>query len=446
MRRLSTAVALSGGLMLVTSFSASASAQTPSRSATPVGRMGLQAIVGVPASLSGDGRFVAFESSVRLVPADVNESGDIYVLDRETGKLTLESVTPDGHSTNGTSSNPHLSGDGRWLLFESSSTNLFGTGARTRTDLILRDRLTGTMRGLTRPLPVDDVVNSSAGSVISADGRVVAFASHDTTLVADGDANGGDNDIYVLTLETGRIVRASVTSGGVQPAAGSSFGPSLNADGTMVAFTSTADLDRGGAAFERTQVWVRDLVHGTTRLVSASTNGAPGNMASHSASISGDGRLVAFSSGASNLGPSDENKLSDIYVRDVQAGTTTLVSRTKRGKAANGDSSRPMIATDGQFIAFVSEASDLTCQKICASGGTDNNLLTDVYLADLRDGSTRRLSGDADRAWWAASQAPAIDAHGTTVVFSSREPIDPRDVASDFDLFLWIRLSPQAGS
>jgi Tol biopolymer transport system component len=447
MRRLSPAVALSGGLMLVTSFSISAYAQSPSRFATPVGRMGLQAIVGSPASLSGDGRFVAFESTVKLVPADVNESADIYVLDRETGKLTLESVTPEGRSTNGSSNNPHLSADGRWLLFESSSTNLLGTGAKTRTDLILRDRLTGTMRGLTRPLPADDVVNSSGGSVISADGKVVAFASHDTMLVADADANGGDNDVYVLTIDTGRIVRASVTSAGVQPASGSSFSPSLNADGTMVAFTSSADLDRAGAMLERTQVWVRDLVHGTTRLVSAAASGGPGNMASHSPSISGDGRLVAFSSGASNLGPSDDNKLSDIYVRDVQAGTTTLVSRTKRGKAANGDSSRPAIAADGQFVAFVSEASDLTCQKrICASGGADDNLLTDVYLADLRDGSTRRLSGDADRAWWAASQSPAIDAHGTTIVFPSREPIDPRDVASDFDLFLWIRLSPQAGS
>jgi Tol biopolymer transport system component len=404
--------------------------------------MALPMIVNAPASLSADGRLVAFESGARLVPADENDAHDIYVLDRETNRLTLESVAFDGRSSNGTSGNPHLSGDGRWLLFESSGTNLLG--GMKRVDLILRDRLTGTMRGLTRQLPVDDAMNSSGGSVISADGRVVAFSSHDTRLVSDVDANAGDNDVYVLTLDTGRVVRASVTSAGVHPSSGSSFGPSLSADGTMVAFTSTADLEHGGATLDRAQVWVRDLVHGTTRLVSASASGGPGNLPSHTASISGDGRFVAFTSIASNLVAGDENKLSDIYLRDLQTGATTLVSRTKRGKAANGDSSRPQISADGRFVVFVSEASDLACQKRC--GGDDNNLLTDIYLADLRDGSTQRLSGEADRAWWAASQAPAIDAHGTTVVFPSKEPIDPRDVAGDYDLYLWSRLSPSAGS
>jgi Tol biopolymer transport system component len=410
-------------------------------------RLALDSIVGTPASLSADGRYVAFTSLARLVPADVNDAPDIYVLDRETGQLTLESVTPEGRSANGSSVNPHLSGDGRWLLFESSATTLMHADRQQRTDVILRDRLNGTMRAVSRPRAAADDAHVDSGSVISADGRIVAFASHDMDLIDGIDANGDGNDIYVLTLETGRIVRASVTSEGVQLPAGSSFSPSLNADGTVVAFTSTADLERGGSApLERSQVFVRDLAHSTTRLVSAAASGGAPNQVSHSASISGDGRLVAFVSMATNLGPADENKLSDVYVRDLQTGAITLVSRTRRGKAANGDSSRPAISVDGQFLAFVSESSDLACSKACGSGGPDNNLLPDVYLADLRDGTTQRLSGDADRAWWAASQAPAIDAHGAIVVFPSKEPIGARDLAGDFDLFIWIRALAQAGS
>jgi Tol biopolymer transport system component len=419
--------------------------EAQSRAAAPLTRLALDAIIGAPASLSADGRYVAFQSLARLVPADVNDAPDIYVLDRASGQLTLESVRPDGGSANGSSVNPHLSGDGHWVLFESAATDLMRVDARQRVDIVLRDRLTGTMRGISRPRAANDAATDT-GSAISADGRVVAFASHDTDLVDGVDANGGENDIYVLTLETGRVVRASVTSAGAQPATGPSFAPTLNADGTVVAFTSTADLEGGGAALERLQVFVRDLARGTTRLVSASPTGAVANQVSHSASISGDGRFVAFASMATNLGPADDNRLSDIYVRDLQTGAMRLASRTRRGKAANGDSSRPAISADGQFVAFVSESSDLACAKGCGSGGADNNLLTDVYLADLHDGITQRLSGDADRAWWAASSAPAIDAQGAIVVFPSKEPIGVRDLGGDFDLFIWIRIEPHAGS
>lgn len=415
--------------------------------ARPLARLALGEVVESPASLSADGRFVAFESRTGLVPADVNNAVDIYVLDRATGRLTLESVAVDGGSGNGSSGEPRLSADGRWLVFHSGATNLTPetVASGQRVDVYLRDRLTGVTRGLTRPHPAGDATNAGGGAVISGDGRVVAFVSSDTGLVPGVDANGHVTDIYVLTLTTGAIVRASVTSSGVQPTKGSSFAPRLNDDGTIVAFTSSADLEHGGEPFETPQVFVRDLARGTTRLVSVASDGRPANQTSHSASLSADGRLVAFVSMASNLAPGDDNRLSDIYVRDLETGTTRLVSRSRRGKAGNGHSARPMLSADGRFLAFVSEASDLSCdRRRCATGEVDDNLLTDVYLADLRAGTIRRLSGAADHAWFTASQAPAIDAHGTTIVFPSKEPIDPRDVANDFDLFVWLR--PPAAS
>jgi Tol biopolymer transport system component len=416
--------------------------------ARPLARLALDTLMDAPASLSADGRYVAFETRAGLVPGDVNKNVDVYVLDRTTGRLTLESVAFDGRSANGTSNAPRLSGDGRWLVFQSGATNLVRESLGQRQDVYLRDRVAGTTRGLAPGLPLDDVLHASGGPVISKDGRVVAFWSHATQLVDGVDANGTGGDVYVLTLDTGTIVRASVTSRGVQQAAGVSFAPSITADGTIVTFTSTADLENqnGGAAFERSQIFVRDLARGTTRLVSAAPNGRGGNQISHGSAISADGRFVAFVSMASNLGPADDNRLSDVYVRDLQTGTIALVSRTRRGKAGNGASSRPAISADGQFVAFVSEASDLECGRRCAPIEVDDNLLTDVYLADLRGGTIQRVSGAADHAWWTASQSPAMDAHATTVAFPAREPIDPRDLDGDFDLFIWIRSSLPAGS
>ncbi len=418
---------------------AHAQTQTPTQTAAPVPIALPLVRQALPASLSTDGRYVAFETRAALAPMDVNNNSDVYVLDRATGQVTLESITFDGGSANGTNSHPRLSADARWLVFESGASNLIRESAGMVVDIVLRDRATGTTRAISRPHPHNDASTNSGGPAISADGRVVAFWSHDTQLVSGADANGEYSDIYVLTLATGEMVRASVTSNGQQPSTGGSFAPSLNAAGTMVAFTSTSDLEHAGSAVTRAQVWLRDLAKGTTRLVSASSNGTPGNQISHSPSLSDDGRMVTFVSMASNLGPSDDNKLSDVYVRDLQTGTVTLVSRTRRDKAGNGNSSRAVISGDGQFVAFVSEASDLLCQRRCAGSDLDENLLTDIYVVDLRGGTTRRVSGRVDQTWWAASQAPAIDAHGATIAFPAKEPIDPRDVEADYDLFIWTR-------
>ena len=412
----------------------------PGRVAQPLVRLALEDVIDAPASLSADGRFVAFQSRAALVPADRNKTADVYVLDRSTGQLTLESVAFDGGPANGTSSTPRLSGDARWLVFESGATNLVREIDGERADLFLRDRQTATTRAIGRPRRVNEVTSAGSHIVISQDGRVVAFASTETNLVAGPDANGATNDVYVMTLATGLVARASVNSAGVQPAQGISFAPSLNADGTIVAFGSTADFQADNApALEKPQIYVRDLVHGTTRLVSAAPDGKPGNQISHGAQISADGRVVAFVSTATNLSSDDDNRLSDIYVRDLQTGAITLVSRTRRGKAGNGHSSRPALSADGQYLAFVSEASDLICDRRCAPDEVDDNLLTDVYVANLRNGHIHRVSGSADHGWWTPSQAPAIDAHGTTIVFPAKEPIDPRDVHDDFDLFLWAR-------
>jgi Tol biopolymer transport system component len=407
----------------------------------PIARLALWTVITSPASLTADGRFVAIESEAPLLPIDTNGSADVYVLDRQTNRLSLESIALDGGPANGTSRAPRISADGRWIVFESSARNLVPNSSSRTTDLFLRDRMNQTTRRLVSTGGDDGTTTTGYEPAISADGRVVAFTSHAAGLKKA--ATAGASDIIVVNTDSGVVSHASVMSDGTRPATGSSFAPSVSADGQVISFTSTADLLTGGPKLAEPQVFVRDLARGVTRLVSASVKERVPNGASFTSSISGDGRFVAFASAASDLGPADDNRQADIYLRDLETGAITLVSRTPQGKAANGASSVPAISADGQFVAFVSTASDLICAKKCSPDTIDNNLLPDVYLADLRATQTQaqiqRVSGGADGVWWTASAGPALDAHGRVVVFASREPICARDLEGDFDLFAWIR-------
>ena len=99
------------------------------------------------ASLSGDGRFVAFSSCARLIAADVDSLADIYVLDRSTATVTLESESVEGHSVNSDCSYPSISADGRYLTF----TTVVGEDPdRTVADIVLRDRVADTARRITK--------------------------------------------------------------------------------------------------------------------------------------------------------------------------------------------------------------------------------------------------------------------------------------------------------
>jgi Tol biopolymer transport system component len=419
-------------------------AKRPYSEAHPLARLALSGRNERPASMSADGRYVAFESRAALVPADTNDLSDIYVLDRATGQLTLESAQQEAQASNGGSFSPRLSADAQWLLFESVASNLTRDRTTRVADLFLRDRATGRTR---RVIPADRDIGTNAMMLtwptISGDGRVLAFASSATVLIPSGSTKRPASRIYVMDIATNEITCASLTGRGDMPETGASYAPALSRDGRVVAFTSTVDLEAGDRAGRQPQVYVRDLTHNVTRLVSRAADGAVPNQASYGASVSADGRLVAFVSAASNLGPVDGNRQTDVYVRNLDTDVVTLVSHTRHGKAGNGASSQPALSANGEFVVFVSEASDLVSDPE-APHVVDDNLLPDVFLANLRTGTIERVSGGADRVWWSSSDAPAVSEDGTTVVFKSTEPIHPRDLDNDFDLFVWLR--PPLGS
>jgi Tol biopolymer transport system component len=392
------------------------------------------------ASVSADGRYVAVTSYARLVPADTDDRADIYVLDRLTGRVTLESLPVDGRPLIGDSGHPRLSGDGRYLVFHTVFAR--DPGAPAVTDIVFRDRVRDTS---TRICGEEEIGatrwNGDPG--ISEDGRVVVFRSTATDLVPGRDENGIRDDIYLLDTGTRTMRRVSVDSRGIQSAVGSSFSPSLSGDGRFVAFASTADLDDKPAGDPvrreqndvKPQVYVRDDRLGTTRRVSAGARGSLDG-ASFDPAISRDGRFIAFVSDATNLTENDRNRSSDVFLRDMQDGSVVLVSRGARGATANGPSTATAISADGQFIAFQSEASDLICPHRCEPPLDDINLLFDVFRFDRLTGRSEWISALPSGGWAEESGTPQLDGSGQIVAFTSRHPIDERDVRNDFDLFI----------
>lgn len=378
------------------------------------------------AALSGDGGLIVFVSMARLVPADDNSVADIYSLARSNGVLTLETVTPSGRAANGSSLNPHLSADGRYLVFDSVATNLTpiadGNDAR---DVFVRDRHRHTTRRLSVAAGGGEADGPSGPAVINDHGTVAAFVSAATNLVAGDDANGAASDVYVVGLHGGYATRASV--GSDDGALGVSHSPSLDASGRLLAFAAaaaeTATSVRPPQGKPPLGVYVRDLATGSTTCVSCSPGGGARDLPAFSPRLSGDGRFVVF------VVQSDRSR-SDIVLYDRLLARATPITA-----GANARSAAPAISSDGSVIVFVSWASDLRCPRRCGGNDADENVLPDVYSFDTRTARFTRLSGSGSD-WWTASVAPAIDARGAISVFSSRQPIGPEDPTVDFDLFV----------
>jgi Tol biopolymer transport system component len=396
-----------------------------------------------PAALSDAGHLVAFvgrqERSTRGACCQ-----HVYVLDRSTGEIAGQDLDPDGTLRDRDSRAPSLSADGRIIAFETFEW-LNGDPPMTRRSVVVRDRPTDVARTLTNTNG-DAPDGDSLRPVVSGDGLTLVLTSHATNLTHEPDANGAQPDIYTWRLhdaqhpERSTIARVSVDSRGTQPSAGGSHSPSVNHDGTLVAFVSTARLgpeDTNRVA----DIYLRDVRRGHTSLVSRGPGAASADAASHSPTLSADGRYVAFVSDAGLRAPHDRNQTSDVYLYDVTTQTTTLVSATSTGTAANAASRAPALSADGRFVVFQSLASNLGSRSVsrCPRPLADTNLLPDVYLFDRTTGCVTRISGSPVSEWWTPSVAPAIDGSGCVVAFSSTQPADEDDVSTDIDLFLFQR-------
>ena len=349
-------------------------------------------------------------------------------------QITRVSNATDGGRPNDNSQSPCISADGRIVAFVSRASNLVADDNNGQRDVFVHDRQTGQT---TRVSVASDGTQGDLGSTepsISADGRYVAFDSEASTLVAD-DGNGV-RDVFVHDRQTAQTTRVSLTSSGAQ-ATGPSAWPSISADGRYVAFTSWASDLVDADTNDQADVFVHDRQTGQTRLVSLSSDGVQANNTSVRPSISADGMRIAFLSWADNLAPSDTNGIADVFVQNRNTGTTMRVNVSSTGAQATSYSGPPGISPCGRYVAFYSWADSLV--------PSDTNHTGDIFVHDRLTSATTRASvasggGQADQ----DSDNPCLSEHGRYVAFDSwATNLAPNDTLDYSDIFIRDRWSGQ---
>ena len=369
-------------------------------------------------TLSGDGRYLAFSSpAYNLVESDTNSAADMFVRDRQTGDLIRVSVNSAGVQGNANSASGMISADGRYVAFVSSATNLVAGDTNGTADLFVHDLQTGQ----TTRVNLGSTGQQSNGSLpaspsISADGRYITWNTNSTNLVpAD---TTPDTDVYVRDTVAGTTALVSVSSAGVK-GNGDSSAPSISADGRYITFSSLAGNLVAGDTNGTSDLFLHDMQTGQTMRVNVNNNGDQAVGAQPTtAALSADGRYVVWSSVATNLVAGDTNASRDVFRRDLVSGVTTRVNVTPAGGQSAGDLAaftiRVTVSADGRYVSFNSAATDLVAG--------DTNDTADAFVRDMVAGQTTRVNvGNAGEQsnGTATAQAPVMSDDGRYVAWSS---------------------------
>ncbi|MEO7803740.1 MAG: hypothetical protein ABIS18_04725 [Actinomycetota bacterium] len=398
-------------------------------------------------SISGDGRFIAFQSaSTHLHPADDSIRPDVYRFDRVTRKLDLVSVDADGVHRDGSCGfdfgiGPSISGNGNVIAF-----GCFGSmgteDSNGRPDIFVRNLSEGTTTW------VSSFEGDAYESAISSDGRFVAFRQGIPGTPVLG--------VYRYDLALGSLTLVSVGWNAEAPNA-SSETPSISADGRFIAFESDATnllstIDESSPIDNLVEcpprcdrlesVFVRDLLLGTTSLASIDANGARAE--GYGPVLSGDGTKVAFES-MDPLVSRDLNQGGDIYVRDLSSATTTLASEKVRSlvgvRDPRGCCDRPSISSNGRFVSFTSSV----LWPPPPFGYIQPNPLDPyVYVYDM---DTERLvvASITPQGTRFAARWSALSSDGRFLALASADDVAPGDSNGRLDIYVMDR-SPTLGT
>lgn len=328
------------------------------------------------------------------------------------GSTERVSVSSDEVQGNGDTSTTVISGDGRYVIFPSTASNLVAGDTNGKPDIFRRDRQTGTTTLVSvgmSGLPANGNSGTDRGWAISADGRYVAFGSEASNLVT-GDTNN-TSDAFVRDLQAGTTQRVSVGAGGAQ-ADGGSGNPSLSADGRYVAFFTVAPnlLTNGQSA----GLVLHDRQTGANEIVDVNTAGEPADSSGNEPAVSADGRYVIFTSDASNLStddttPSPEGTDSDVFLRDRQTNTTELISDDVPGSLQTSLNGFQPISADGRYVAF---------ESIYFAPGAEF-ASEDAFVRDRQAQTTERVSVGARGDGQDSVSGAAISGDGRYVAFAS---------------------------
>ncbi|GAB2864998.1 hypothetical protein GCM10027277_37360 [Pseudoduganella ginsengisoli] len=322
-------------------------------------------------------------------------------------------------SVSATDIGPRLSGNGRYAAFTTNQ-DLSGSDGNLASDVYVRDlqsnsiSLVSSGAGSTAPL-----AGASSGVSLSTDGQTIAFqyASSNNALV----------DVMVKNIATGTLVNASTNSSGAD-ANGHSYNAAISGNGRYVAYLSKATNLVATDTNGHDDVFVKDLQTGAVRNISTTAAGVQADADSKDIAISSDGKLVAFTSYATNLVPND-NSYADIFVKDTATASLQRISTDSFGNAGNGNSDHATFSANGRYVVFASEASNLV--------DDDTNGTRDVFRKDLQTGQTVRVSTTADGMQVTGDSGDAsISADGRYVVFSSTASFTPGDTDGKTDIFI----------
>ena len=406
-------------------------------------------------ALDKTGQFAVFVSDATNLSTDTSGLSAIYLKNTQTGELKAISNDKYGIAANTASLNPTISGDGRYVIFESTavvSTNFNGSilfplfsdfDAKSQTNkggvfnIFLKDTQTNALTLVTPTFGDGDSVNAE----ITSNGKNVVFQSLAANFISN-DTNGA-YDIYVEDLQTETLKLVSSDSSGTIGNR-ASVNPSVSTDGLKVAFASDADNFLGFNNVSKNlnaspftpdgnwsssssvtpeninvaipvdnnmnrDVFVKNISTGAIQLVSQNYNGGAANGVSDQPSISTDGTKVVFRSFATNLtvelikavdavkvqaASAYDNDIiysilgnSRVFLNDLKTGTLSQLDILSDGKLPNGSSSNPQLSPDGNFVAFISDATNLV--------SNDNNGVADVFVKNLSTGELKKVSEDS---------------------------------------------------
>jgi Tol biopolymer transport system component len=371
--------------------------------------------------ISVDGRYVAFVSeATNLVTGGNGGKRQVYVHDRVAGMVTMVSKKADGTIGDGHSDAPGISTDGRYVVFSTAATNLVAGDTNGVSDIIWLDRDKNgdgnfndpELKLVTRKHGGGASNGLSGYPTVSGDGKKVAFHSRAKNLTnpAWGD---GTVQAFVYEVGTDTMTPVSVKMGdATKPGNGHSRFGAISADGKFVAFDSEATDLVAGDANEKRDVFRRDLAAGATVLVSVAGASTQGDDVSQYPTISGNGNIVCFQSNAKNLVANDGNGMSDVFARDVTAGTLKCISVKADGKPGAAASAWVWASLDGKWAVFHSGTADLV--------DPPTNGKSHVFLREIAPGRTRLVSiSSGDQLANDANRQPSVSGDWAFVAFQS---------------------------
>lgn len=386
--------------------------------------------------ISGDGRFVVFQSHANdLLESLATEREDVYIWDSLTGTIELISVGTDGVAGNRQSFSPDVSDDGNLVVFVSKSGSFDSSiSSRSRVDNIyLRNRSTGETKLITTTNDGPST-GDSINPRISADGKFIVFESRENNLVSS-DSNIAGSDIFRYNVDTNEIELVSLDSQDEQLTTGENTWPAISDDGSVVAFISDSSLNSNDLDTQR-DVYVRNITVGTTQIVSVTSAGEndAGSACDGILDISGDGTKVVFcyvdSQGTfDNYNFDNEN----VYIRSLQELTTTLVSEHIGLNVSRlGTATNPAISGDGSIVTFETDSSDFNTN--------DRDSYKDIMGLYLSDSTILRVSEPKSSGSRADVSGVGFSNNGRFVVFKTDDQLlTLLDNSSHDELFVYDR-------